>query len=124
METSKKSLRAPGTHNISFSKSASAYVDSFRSIKNPTQVSLHNSSGQRLAWLEENKIDKNHPLHPYMSDWIYPELSSFKNDDGVELYYRLYKPANFDPKKKYPVMVFLYGGPRVPVSHQLMGSTI
>jgi len=38
-------------------------------------------------------------------------ISTIKADDGSELYYRLITPANFDASKKYPVIVYVYGGP-------------
>jgi dipeptidyl aminopeptidase/acylaminoacyl peptidase len=40
--------------------------------------------------------------------WGTSELISYKNSDGVPLQAALYKPANFDPKKKYPLMVYIY----------------
>ncbi|MGJ5814688.1 alpha/beta hydrolase family protein [Paludibaculum fermentans] len=40
--------------------------------------------------------------------WGQGELVSFKNTDGVPLRAALYKPANFDPKKKYPMIVYIY----------------
>jgi dipeptidyl aminopeptidase/acylaminoacyl peptidase len=40
--------------------------------------------------------------------WGAGELVSFRNSDGVALRAALYKPANFDPKKKYPLMVYIY----------------
>lgn len=41
-------------------------------------------------------------------DWGSSELMSFKNAKGVPLSAAVYKPANFDPKKKYPLMVYIY----------------
>ena len=40
--------------------------------------------------------------------WGRSELIRFKNDDGVALSAALYKPENFDPKKKYPMLVYIY----------------
>ncbi len=102
-----------GFHNITFSSDASIYVDSMSTINHPAQVSLHKADGEQLTWLEENAIDENHPLVPYMDSWTKPEFGSFKADDGAELYYRLYKPANLE--KKHPVIVYLYGGPHAQV---------
>lgn len=102
-----------GFHNITFSLDASIYVDSMSTINHPAQVSLHKADGEQLTWLEENAIDENHPLAPYMDSWTKPEFGSFKADDGAELYYRLYKPANLE--KKHPVIVYLYGGPHAQV---------
>ena len=102
-----------GFHNITFSSDASIYVDSMSTINHPAQVSLHKADGEQLTWLEENAIDESHPLAPYMDSWTKPEFGSFKADDGAELYYRLYKPANLE--KKHPVIVYLYGGPHAQV---------
>jgi len=106
-----KISQRPGMHRFIFSANASYYIDRFSSIKTPPQISLHNADGKQLRWLNENKIDDAHPLKPYMDDWITPTLGSFISDQGVKLYYRLYKPAGFDASKKYPVLVYLYGGP-------------
>lgn len=98
-------------HSVEFSKSASSYVDQHSSVAIPPRVSLHNPEGERLTWLVENKVDENHPLYPYLDDWIEPEFGSFKNSSGVTLYYRLYKPKGFESNKKFPALVYLYGGP-------------
>lgn len=45
-------------------------------------------------------------LEPYL--WGSAELISYRNTDGVELQATLYKPANFDPNKKYPMIVYFY----------------
>jgi dipeptidyl-peptidase-4 len=103
----------PGFHKISFSKKGNSYVDLFSSASTPPQVSLHDPAGKRLTWLLENKVDEEHPLYPYLSDWIDPEFGSFVTADGARLHYRLFKPKDFDPQKKYPVLVYLYGGPGV-----------
>ena len=107
----KKVTQRPGFHDIEFSKDSGKYVDNFSTALTPPQVSLHDRAGRRLTWLVENKVDENHPLYPYLSDWIRPDFGSFLSSDGVRLYYRLYKPADFDPARKYPVLVYLYGGP-------------
>ncbi|MFV8781383.1 DPP IV N-terminal domain-containing protein [Microbulbifer sp. SA54] len=100
-----------GMHSIEFADDASGYIDTYSNPTTPAQVSLHGTDGKRVTWLEENKVEKGHPLYPYMSDWIAPEFGTIKAPEGHTLYYRMYKPADFDPKKTYPVMVFLYGGP-------------
>jgi dipeptidyl-peptidase-4 len=102
-----------GFHEVTFPEKGGSYVDDFSTAVTPTQVSLHNLKGERITWLLQNEIDEEHPLYPYRGSWIKPEFGSFKTEDGATLYYRLYKPANFDPKKKYPVLDYLYGGPGV-----------
>jgi dipeptidyl-peptidase-4 len=98
-----------GFHKISFSQDASVYIDDFSTVNTPPQVSLHKADGEHLTWLSENAIDSQHPLYAYQDHWVKPEISSFKTEDGTELYYRLYKPA--DLSVKHPVIVYLYGGP-------------
>jgi dipeptidyl-peptidase-4 len=101
-----------GLHDVSFAKDGSIYVDLFSTATTPPQVSLHDNEGARLTWLLENKVQKGHPLQPYVDSWIEPVFGTLTTDDGTELYYRLYRPADFDNGKKHPVLVYLYGGPR------------
>ena len=91
-----------GMHGIAFADDASGYIDSYSNPTTPSQVSLHGIDGKRITWLQENKVEKGHPLHPYMSDWIAPEFGSIKAPEGHTLYYRMYKPADFNPRKRYP----------------------
>ena len=101
-----------GTHSIVFSKDNKSYIDKFSNITTPTQVSLHQSSGERITWLAENTVTEKHPIKPYFEQLIAPEFGSLKSDDGTtELYYKLYKPTNMKPGKQYPVIVKVYGGP-------------
>ncbi len=102
-----------GFHDLIFSQDASVYVDKFSTINSPFQVSLHNAKGEPLTWLSENKIDQNHPLFSYQEEWVKPRFGTLKTDDGVDLYYRLYKPKKI--VGKHPVIVFTYGGPHAQV---------
>lgn len=100
-----------GTHRIEFSRDAQIYVDSFSDPATPPQVSVHAADGRFLAWIEQNKLDSKHPYWPYHDSHIVPEFGSLPGIDGERLYYRLYKPAPFDPAKRYPVFDTYYGGP-------------
>jgi dipeptidyl-peptidase-4 len=100
-----------GMHDVEFSSTFHRYIDTFSSPEQPVQVSLHGPTGERQAWLLENNIDKNHPLAKYMRDWRYPEFGELTAEDGQTLYYKMTKPTDFDKTQKYPVMVYVYGGP-------------
>jgi len=102
-----------GFHSIVFAKDSQSYIDSYSSISTPQQVSLHDHNGNRLTWLSENVINDSHPMAPYVDQWITPEFGSLVTEDNATLHYRMYKPAGFDERKKYPVLVYLYGGPHV-----------
>ena len=101
-----------GFHSISFSATSDSYLDSFSNTQTPTQISLHAANGDHITWLAENKVTPEHPIAPYYDELVMPEFGSLKSDDGqADLYYKLYKPKNMQPGKKYPVIVMVYGGP-------------
>jgi len=101
-----------GFHSINFSKDSSNYLDSFSNIHTPKQVSLHSANGEHITWLAENAVNDSHPVAPYYPDLIQPKFGTLRSDDDqATLYYKLYKPSNMVPGKKYPVIVNVYGGP-------------
>jgi dipeptidyl-peptidase-4 len=105
--------RDDGLHAITMSLDASFYVDNFTNANQPPQVSLHGADGKFLAQLLENRLDAHHPDGPYLADNSVPEIGTLTAADGQTLYYRLYKPLHFDPAKRYPAIVDVYGGPGV-----------
>jgi dipeptidyl-peptidase 4 len=100
-----------GTHMAEFAPNAAFYLDNFSSVDTPPQVSVHKPDGALLSWIEPNKLDEKHPFWPYRDSLIKPEFGTLQAADGQTLYYRVYKPAGFDPTKKYPVFDMYYGGP-------------
>jgi dipeptidyl-peptidase-4 len=66
-----------------------------------------------LAQLLENRLNAHHPDAPYLADNSVPEFGTITAADGQTLYYRLFKPLHFDPAKRYPAIVDVYGGPGV-----------
>jgi len=101
-----------GFHSINFSNDSKNYIDSFSNINTPGQISLHKANGEHIAWLSENKVHSAHPVGPFYDDLIQPKFGTLTSEDGkATLYYKLYKPENMDPGKKYPVIVNVYGGP-------------
>ncbi|MCL1092287.1 S9 family peptidase [Shewanella kaireitica] len=112
-----------GMHSTVFADNQPVYLDYFSSLSQPPQVSLHNESGKRLAWVEQNEVIKGHPLYDYFGLWQIPEFGELTAEDGQALQYRIFKPTNFDASKKYPVVVRVYGGPHAQLvtnswSHQ------
>jgi len=107
----KRISEGDGTHRIEFGKKPSVYVDRFADPDTPPQVSVHAADGRFLAWIEQNKLDEHHPYGPFRDAHIKPEFGTIKAADGQLLYYRIFKPAHFDPEKRYPVLDTFYGGP-------------
>ena len=103
----------PGVHGVTFARDAAFYVDNFTSVTQPPQVSLHSPDGRLMAYLVENRLDASHPDAPYLADNSVPEFGALPAADGQLLQYRLFKPAHFDPARRYPAIVDVYGGPSV-----------
>ena len=102
-----------GMHAASFAKNASVYVDSWSNARTPPQIALHRADGAFVANLVDN--DPKQPAHPYakyLAAHRPVEFGTLTAADGkTPLHYGLIKPAGFDPGKRYPVMVYVYGGP-------------
>lgn len=113
-----------GVHGVVMSPSSEFYVDSFSSVTQLPQVSLHTADGRTLAYLVENKLNDRHPDAPYAADNSAPEFGTLAAEDGQLLHYRIFKPRRFDPMKRYPAVVDVYGGPGVQrVLNQWTGSS-
>jgi dipeptidyl-peptidase-4 len=105
--------REDGLHAITMSADSRIYVDQFTSTAQPLQASLMRIDGSRIGYLLENPLDETHPDAPYLKDNSIPEFGTLAAADGQMLYYRLFKPLRFDPAKRYPAIVEVYGGPGV-----------
>lgn len=106
-----KITSAAGWHRVSMDRRGSVYLDSFSSPERPPQVSLHKSDGERLAWIAENPLDQSHPYYEYLPGHGRTDFGTLEAADGQLLHYSLIKPAAFDPARRYPVVVMVYGGP-------------
>ena len=94
-----------GWHNITMSGDCAYFIDNYISIKVPRNVDLTTNAGKVVRRLQEVE----NPNKDYNFGEI--TLGTIKADDGSDLYYRLIKPMDFDPNKKYPVIHYVYGGP-------------
>ncbi len=95
-----------GWHNISLSPDCKYFVDNYSSLRVPRVVNLRSADGK----LVKNLLTAEDPT----LDYAYTEISlgTVKSADGkFDNWYRLIKPKDFDPSKKYPVIVYVYGGP-------------
>ena len=98
-----------GTHSASFSKGF-VYMQHFYSdAETPTKVTLELVNGLKLVKVMED----NHELSERLSKrgYSHREFFQFTTPDGVVLNGYLTKPYNFDPNKKYPVLMEQYSGP-------------
>ena len=95
-----------GWHDADFSPDMKYYIDFFSDVKTPTQTILRNADGSLIRVLEKDHIKALDNYH-----MVYPEFLTVKTNDGTKLNAYMIKPYNFDPDKKYPVLVYGYGGP-------------
>jgi dipeptidyl-peptidase 4 len=99
-----------GMHSVSLSPSANFFVDTYSNALTPPRQDLYRTDGTKAAALNENKVEELAQYH------LSPvEFSTVKARDGVSLNCFLIKPPYFDPAKKYPVIVYTYGGPHAEV---------
>ena len=103
-----------GNHDVVFARDASVYVDTYSDPSTPPQVRLHSPTGKTLAVLEANNVAAEHPYFPYLAQHLKPEYGTLEHA-GTTLHYRVIRPANFDPAKSYPALVYTYGGPHAQV---------
>lgn len=80
------------------------------SDKQPKQVYLADGSGKRLAWVEENALDANHPYARYLASHRPAQFGTIKGPDGTPLHWKMITPP-LEPGKRYPVFFSHYGGP-------------
>lgn len=96
---------AEGTHRFALAPKGAYYYDGYSSLEVANKEYVMTLNG-KMAKLLQDAPDK---LAEYNIGTT--EIGNIKGKDGSALYYRMIKPADFDPNKKYPVLVYVYGGP-------------
>ncbi len=96
---------ASGTHNASVSYDGNYVFDQYSNHNTPNVAQILNAKGKTLTTL----LTADNSLADYKIGTT--TIGKLKSHDGFDLYTRLIKPSNFDPNKKYPVLVYVYGGP-------------
>ncbi len=97
-----------GWNKAEFSTGFNYFIHTWSDMNNPPVVTIRNDKGKGIRIVEENAR-----LRERLKEFNLRkrELFTLKTEDGVELNGWMIKPDNFDKNKKYPVLVYLYGGP-------------
>lgn len=97
-----------GTNSPIFSSSMKYFMNKFTSLDTPMLITLNDNTGKVLKTPVTN--DK---LKEKLAGYAIPqkEFFTFKTTEGVDLNGWMMKPVNFDPSKRYPVLMFQYSGP-------------
>lgn len=107
-----------GWYNANYSPDYKHFIESYSNVSSPTSTTLRNADGSLVRVLVDGKI-------PALANYsmVYPQFVTFKTTDGTELNAYMIKPANFHSSKKYPVLVYGYGGPGSQMVVDRWGST-
>ena len=100
--------KQPGVNNAIFSQNYKYFINSWSDINHPVQYTLCQNNGKTLLTLIDNQ-----KLQQKLAGYELgtKEFFSFTTSEGVQLNGWLVKPADFNPQKKYPVIMYQYGGP-------------
>lgn len=94
-----------GVHTVSISNDGNWFFDEYSNHSTPSKSLLYDKNLKATLLLESKNKYEGYEMGT-------SEIKTIKAADGVtDLYTRLIKPSNFDPAKKYPVLVYVYGGP-------------
>ena len=94
-----------GVHTVNISKDGNWFFDEYSNHFTPSKSLLYDKKLKSKTLLESKNKYEGHEIGT-------SEIKTIKSADGTtNLYTRLIKPSNFDPNKKYPVLVYVYGGP-------------
>src|SRR5712664_698062 len=99
-----------GTHGVNMAPDASAFADTYSDVVTPPRQDVARADGSLLRVINENKVAELADYHLSA-----PQFLSVKAHDGMALNAVMIKPLDFDESKKYPVLVFTYGGPHAQV---------
>jgi len=98
-----------GTHLIRFSPNGLYYVDRFSDVRSLPSLTLHAADG---ALVQTIAAPRNELLAPYAMQ--FPELLTIPAQDGFPMPAQILKPAEFRSDYRYPVILYVYGGPSAP----------
>lgn len=94
-----------GVHNVSISSDGKWFFDEFSNHSTPSKSLLYDAKLNAATLLVSKNKYEGYQIGT-------SEIKTIKSADGTtDLYTRLIKPSNFDASKKYPVLVYVYGGP-------------
>ncbi len=99
---------ADGNHNLVFSSDMKFYVDTWSRVDLPAISELRSTADNKLL----SELEHGDITELAKAGWKAPEVfTSLGRDGKTEIWGIIYRPSNFDPLKKYPVIENIYAGP-------------
>jgi dipeptidyl-peptidase-4 len=98
-----------GTSSAAFSRNFAYYIGVWCNANTPHCITVNKIDGKVIRTLEDNSF-----LRDRMKEYAFvpKDFFTLNTDDGSKLYGYMLKPSDFDPAKKYPVLMIVYGGPQ------------
>ena len=107
----KRVTSGEGWWTVNVAKTGTAFTGTYSDPRTPPRTGLYGADGKLVRWIEPNRLDAGHPYFKYAGRLRTPTYGTIKASDGSDLYYAISTPPGFDPSKRYPVIVSVYGGP-------------
>lgn len=106
----KKKMLTDGTgwNSPEFTTNSHYYLNDYSTSNTPNVYAIYDNTGKKLYTLEDNAAFKA-TIEAF--GFVPKEHFTFRTPENIELYGWMIKPANFDANKKYPVLMYVYGGP-------------
>ena len=98
-----------GTYGATFSNGCKYYIRTFSTANDAPLYTLHDANGKLIKVLEDNQELSRKMKAEY--ETYRKTFNSFTTSIGIEINYYTIKPKNFDKNKRYPVLIYVYGGP-------------
>ncbi len=99
--------KAPGVHRVKLNGKKNLLIDNYTNLKTPRIINIIDENGKVI----KNLLTSPNPVKNYKLGK--QKIFTIKNSEGITLYCRITYPVNFDSTKKYPAIVYVYGGPHV-----------
>ncbi len=106
----------PGTHDIVMAPNAAAYLDTYSTIDAPPRQAVYTAAGRLLATLSDGRIPQLAGKH--LGPVHFLQLHAA---DGTMLEAEMIQPPDFSPTRKYPALVYVYGGPEAQNVRDMWG---
>jgi dipeptidyl-peptidase-4 len=103
--------KAGGWWTETVAERGGAFAGTYQDPSTPPQTALYREDGSFVRWIEENRLGPGHPFFPYLQRLRTPQFGTIKAADGEDLWWSMRTPPGFDPGRRYPVIVQVYGGP-------------
>jgi dipeptidyl-peptidase 4 len=107
-----------GTHRAEFNPTFTHFIDYWSDVNTPTQVRLFTTEGREARVIDENRVAAVNQFRLGRTEFM-----QVRTRDGFTMEAQMIRPPDFDPSRRYPVMIYQYSGPQAPVVRNAWGGT-